>query len=164
MPLSRRFSRHSSVSRATRSSTAARTSARPTSDPSLKVHFDKKPFWPALDQVLDQAGLTVYPFGEAGGDQRRGHARQQAGGPRGPRLLQRAVPLRADRRRRLGATARRRRRAVGGRGNGLGAAAADITSCSAMADCAAVDERGRPLPVADGQAQLEIPVGGEPRP
>ncbi|HWB09992.1 MAG TPA: hypothetical protein VG826_12240 [Pirellulales bacterium] len=31
-------------------------------DPKLKVDFDKKPFWPALDEVLDQAGLTVYPY------------------------------------------------------------------------------------------------------
>ena len=34
------------------------------SDPALKVDFNKTPFWQALDQVLDQAGLTVYPFAE----------------------------------------------------------------------------------------------------
>jgi hypothetical protein len=33
-------------------------------DPALKVDFDKTPFWQALDQVLDQAGLSAYPFGE----------------------------------------------------------------------------------------------------
>ncbi len=33
----------------------------------LKVAFDKTPFWQALDQVLDQAGLTVYPYGEGPG-------------------------------------------------------------------------------------------------
>ena len=33
-------------------------------DPTLKVDFDKTPFWQALDQVLDQAGLSAYPFGE----------------------------------------------------------------------------------------------------
>ena len=33
-------------------------------DPPLKVDFDKTPFWQALDQVLDQAGLSAYPFGE----------------------------------------------------------------------------------------------------
>jgi hypothetical protein len=33
-------------------------------DPPLKVDLDKTPFWQALDQVLDQAGLSAYPFGE----------------------------------------------------------------------------------------------------
>lgn len=33
-------------------------------DPKLKVEFDKTPFWPALDHVLDQASLGVYPYGE----------------------------------------------------------------------------------------------------
>ena len=32
-------------------------------DPPLKVNFDKTVFWEALDKVLDQAKLTVYPFG-----------------------------------------------------------------------------------------------------
>ncbi|MGD0516845.1 MAG: hypothetical protein ABSA26_04855 [Thermoguttaceae bacterium] len=36
-------------------------------DPALKVHFHKTPFWQALDQVLDQANLTVYPFGDEPG-------------------------------------------------------------------------------------------------
>ena len=40
---------------------------QPASDPPLKVHFDKTPFWQALDQVLDQANLTVYPFGDEPG-------------------------------------------------------------------------------------------------
>lgn len=38
-----------------------------TPDPKLDVAFDKTPFWPALDQVLDQAGLAVYNYGEADG-------------------------------------------------------------------------------------------------
>ncbi len=32
--------------------------------PALDVDFDNTPFWEALDQVLQQAGLAVYPFGE----------------------------------------------------------------------------------------------------
>ncbi len=36
------------------------------SSPDLKVRFDKTPFWQALDQVLDQAGATTYPFAEKG--------------------------------------------------------------------------------------------------
>ena len=33
-------------------------------DPLLNVDFDQTPFWSALDRVLDQAGLTVYEFGQ----------------------------------------------------------------------------------------------------
>jgi hypothetical protein len=34
---------------------------------SLNLEFEKAAFWPALDQALDKAGLTVYPFtGEPG--------------------------------------------------------------------------------------------------
>ena len=33
-------------------------------DPELKVDFDRTPFWQALDEVLDQAELSVYPFGQ----------------------------------------------------------------------------------------------------
>jgi hypothetical protein len=39
---------------------------QPTSDPPITVELDDESFWPALDKVLDRAGLTVYPFGEAG--------------------------------------------------------------------------------------------------
>jgi hypothetical protein len=31
-------------------------------DPHVTVDFDKTQFWPALDRVLDQAELTLYPF------------------------------------------------------------------------------------------------------
>ena len=31
-------------------------------DPPVTVDFDKTQFWPALDRVLDQTGLTLYPF------------------------------------------------------------------------------------------------------
>ncbi|HLA84981.1 MAG TPA: hypothetical protein VJL29_09315 [Thermoguttaceae bacterium] len=33
------------------------------SDPEVAVDFNKTPFWRAMDRVLDEAGLTVYPFG-----------------------------------------------------------------------------------------------------
>ncbi|HET6884079.1 MAG TPA: hypothetical protein VFI31_28250, partial [Pirellulales bacterium] len=37
-------------------------------DPDLKVEFKQTPFWPALDQVLDDADLTIYPYAsEQGG-------------------------------------------------------------------------------------------------
>lgn len=38
-----------------------------TPDPQLSLDFEKTPFWPAFDSLLDQAGLTVYNFsGEIG--------------------------------------------------------------------------------------------------
>jgi len=43
---------------------AHRPGDRQAGGPELKVDFDKTPFWQALDQVLDQAGLDVYPYGE----------------------------------------------------------------------------------------------------
>jgi hypothetical protein len=33
----------------------------------LKLQLDKVPFWPALDQVLDHAGMTIYPYSGDGG-------------------------------------------------------------------------------------------------
>ena len=36
-------------------------------DPKLKVDFDQTPFWKALDQVLDLAGLSIYPYTAEGG-------------------------------------------------------------------------------------------------
>lgn len=33
-----------------------------TTNPIVTVDFQDEPFWPALDQVLDQAGLTIYHF------------------------------------------------------------------------------------------------------
>ncbi len=67
---------------------------QPANDPPLKVHFDKTPFWQALDQVLDQANLTVYPYGDEPGLNIVGRVLGQT--LRAKRGLCRAVPLRAD--------------------------------------------------------------------
>lgn len=40
---------------------------QPTSNPPIKVNFEKTPFWEALDDVLDQAGLALYPFADGSG-------------------------------------------------------------------------------------------------
>jgi len=37
-----------------------------TADPRLSANFDKSPFWPTLDQIMDEANLTVYPFSNQG--------------------------------------------------------------------------------------------------
>jgi hypothetical protein len=52
----------------------------PPVDPEIKVDFAKTPFWTALDQVLDQVQLSIYPYGQ-------GEALQLV--PRGPRDLPR---------------------------------------------------------------------------
>lgn len=36
-------------------------------DAKVKVDFKQTPFWEALDQVLDQAGLSIYPYTAEGG-------------------------------------------------------------------------------------------------
>jgi len=45
-----------------------RNSRDPAADqdagPKVSVDFDKTPFWEAVDQVLDQASLGVYPYGD----------------------------------------------------------------------------------------------------
>jgi hypothetical protein len=38
----------------------------PPVDPEIKVDFKKTPFWGALDDVLDQAELSIYPYGQPG--------------------------------------------------------------------------------------------------
>jgi hypothetical protein len=38
----------------------------PPVDPEVKVEFEKTPFWSALDDVLDQVGLSIYPYGQPG--------------------------------------------------------------------------------------------------
>jgi hypothetical protein len=35
-------------------------------DAEIAVHFNKTPFWTALDSVLDQAPLSIYPYGQPG--------------------------------------------------------------------------------------------------
>jgi hypothetical protein len=37
---------------------------QPAPNPALTVDFNKMPFWPTFDRLLDQAGLTLYPYGE----------------------------------------------------------------------------------------------------
>jgi hypothetical protein len=49
-------------------------------DPEITVQLDKTPFWTALDSVLDQAQLSIYPYGQP-------HALQIV--PRGPNDLPR---------------------------------------------------------------------------
>jgi hypothetical protein len=131
---------------------------QPAADPKLAVRFDQTPFWPALDRVLDQAGLTVYPFSEhsainvvAAGEKQA--ARAETACYSGPFRFEPVSVL-----------ARRDLRETDGQSLVVSVEAAweprlrIIGLLQRMADVMAVDPQGRPLPMADREAQLEIPV------
>ena len=134
---------------------------QPVTEPALIVHFDKTPFWPALDQVLDQAKLTIYPFAQRPAI----HVVAAAEGKRSARSGRAGYsgPFRFEA---IGVVARRDLR----RGEGSLVVSVEtlweprlriIGLSQRMADVTATDEHGRPLPVADREAQLEIPVSGD---
>ncbi len=126
-------------------------------DPTLALHFDKTPFWPALDQVLDQAGLTAYAYAgrravclvAASNGKRVGRACYS-----GPFRIE---PLSIVARRDLNRP-----------DAGTLAVALEIAweprlriirLVQPMADVQATDDRGESLPVADAEAQLETAGG-----
>ncbi len=128
--------------------------------PELKVDFDKTPFWQALDQVLDQAKLTVYPFGEPRAIKVVGREDSQLSrcatacysGPfRFEPLLIRAQ---RDLRDPDGKSLRLRMQVT------WEPRINPISLKQPMADLKAVDEDGNPLAVDDSQAELEVPTGG----
>jgi hypothetical protein len=133
---------------------------QPTPDVTVKVNFDKAPFWAALDQMLDQAGLTLYPFGEqpvvnvVAATEKHPSPRAGRACYSGPfRFEPVRIVARRDPREDTGSLVlsvetlwEPRLRLIG------------LTQ--RMGDIAATDEKGRPLAVADAEAQLEIPTGG----
>jgi hypothetical protein len=135
---------------------------QPVSDPTLTVDFDQTPFWPALDQLLDQAGLTIYPYAEqrainvvsALGEKRADHASR----------ISYSGPFRFEA---IAVVARRDLREPNGRALLVTLEAAweprlrVISLLNPMADVRAVDERGDPLPVAQSDARPEVPTSGE---
>jgi len=132
-------------------------------DPTLKVHFDKTPFWKALDQVLDQAELTVYPYGE----ERAVHVvRRSQGHPLRSGAASYSGPLRLEPLRIL---ARRELRITDdSEGTALELLLevawepriSPINLQQSMADLKAVDEKGNPLSLEGNRAELEVPVTG----
>ncbi|MEN6452595.1 MAG: hypothetical protein ABFC96_19055 [Thermoguttaceae bacterium] len=133
---------------------------QPAADPTLKANFDKKPFWPALDQVLDQAGLTLYPFAEQAGLSvvTRGQATSRTG-----RACY-AGPFRIEP---VDVIARRDLRSPAAQSLMVGVEVAweprlrMISLAQRMADVTATDDRGRPLAVAEPQGQIESPMSGD---
>ena len=135
--------------------------SQPVADPKLKLAFDKTPFWEALDKVLDQAELIMYPFGDErtislvgrGDAPAPGAAAASYGGPF------RFEPIRV--------VAIRDLRNTDGQSLRLMLSVAweprlkPISLKQRMADLKVVDENGNPLAVDDSQAELEVPAGDE---
>ena len=134
---------------------------QPTPDTKLKIDFERTPFWPALDRVLDQAGLTVYPFAE----RRAIGVVSKMGGKHTARFGRACYsgPFRFEA---TGIVARRDLLEQDGRSLIVTVETAweprlrPIILLQRMADVTAVDRRGRPLPVADPRAQLETSPSG----
>lgn len=128
-------------------------------DPAVKVDFNKTPFWSALDRVLDQAGLSVYPFGS----ERAIHVVAQPGeeGSRTRRAVY-AGPFRFEP---VGIQAVRDLRNPQNESLRLEVEVAweprvqPITLMLPMEEIKAVDESGKPIAVASQGAELEIPIG-----
>jgi len=137
-------------------------SAVPLADAKLKVDFDKTSFWPALDRVLDQAGLTVYPFGE----ERAAHI-VPAGAGEAARSGRASYsgPFRFEA---TSVVAQRDLRHPGNRAVTLELEVAweprlsPIAFQQRLADLKAMDDRGEPLAVRSPQAELEVPISPGP--
>jgi len=133
-------------------------SGLPVADPELKVDFEQTPFWQALDQVLDRARLTIYPFAEEKGI----HVVVRPEGHR-PRSAQACYcgPFRIEA---VRITAERNLRDPGKHALFV---ALEITweprlrpiyLEHAMSDVSAVDDQGNPLAVETQAAKLEVPI------
>ena len=141
--------------------------------PTLKVNFNKTPFWQALDQLADQAELGVSPFTEKaaislttlpnGGILLLNGTLPTARVPRVGRACY-SGPFRFEV---ASVVARRDFRPLPRRALSVNVEIAweprlrIIGLTRRMADVKAVDGRGNPLPVADDKAQLEIPTSGD---
>ena len=126
------------------------------------MNFDKTPFWPALDQVLDQAGSAVISSAKS----RPSTSLPSPGRRVRPSAKGRVAYSGPFRFEPVSSIARRDLR------QGEGSLVLNVETAweprlriiglmQRMADVKAVDERGNPLPVADGEAQLDIPTSGD---
>ncbi len=133
--------------------------SQPVTDPKLTIQFDKTPFWPALDKLLDQAGMTLYPYGKPhtlnvvaalGNKELPRFGRASYSGP----FRFEAVWVRAHRN-----LAKADDRALVVTINAAWEPRLQIiTLLDRAADIRAEDDRGRPIPVWNNSVQNEIPV------
>jgi hypothetical protein len=135
--------------------------SQPATDPLLKLDIQAVPFWQALDELLDQAGMTVYPFSEqreidvVAASGRSGAGRVGRACYRGPFRFQPVRVVAGRDLRQPGSGSLQVTLQVAWEPR-LGV----INLVARMADLEAVDQRDRPLPVADRQAQLDVPITG----
>jgi hypothetical protein len=135
-----------------------RFNQQPT-DPTVKVSIDKRPFWQAVDTVLDAAGMTIYNYD----DQAKGLAYTA----RGPGAVDRSgrgaysglfriEPVRVD--------ASRDLRTMDNRSLKVTADLAweprirPIVLEQPLSEIVAVDEKGNPIEVDGREGSLEVPV------
>ncbi|MBN2021636.1 MAG: hypothetical protein JW809_02490 [Pirellulales bacterium] len=131
-----------------------------TTDPTLSVNFDNAPFWTALDDVLTQAKLSLYPFGTehalgivARSDDAGANDLACTTGPL------RFIPL--------DLTARRsfRHEAPSSLALRLGVVweprLAPISLKQRLADLEVVDDKGKNLTPDATEAEIEAPISGE---
>ncbi|NQT17809.1 MAG: hypothetical protein HQ582_33955 [Planctomycetes bacterium] len=124
--------------------------------PKLSVDFDKTPFWQALDQVLDQASLGAYPYGDEKAVYvvpRGGPASSPGGGTcySGPFRFQ-PVTIRAQRDLRDPTSGSLRLTLEVSWEPRL----APVTILQRMADVEAFDENGESLPIDGPEAVSEV--------
>lgn len=125
-------------------------------DPTLKVGFDKTPFWQAFDSVLDDAGLTLYPYADQSGLALVG------GGAQRPRA-QSGVYVGAFRFEPVQLTAKRDLRGVdAGLGLQLEIAweprLAPLALQQPLAEISAAGDDGRAMPLVGADGELEAPL------
>jgi hypothetical protein len=136
-----------------------RTPAASIPDPEFTVEFDKTPFWTGLDSLLDQAQLSVYPYGQPKGLQIV---------PRGPADLPRtgraalSGPFRIEP---VRVVAKRELRSSSPSGLQVALEVAweprlrPISIKQRMADLKVVDSNGNSLAAEDAQAEKEAYPG-----
>jgi len=133
----------------------------PLSDPEVKATFDQTPFWQALDRVLDQAGLTVYDYGEQRAIHVVGRGETQL--PRSGAACYNG-PWRFEL---TEVTAQRDLRSADGQSLRLGLEVAweprlkPISIKQRLDELRAVDENDDPLTVDARKAELEVPVAAD---
>jgi len=130
-----------------------------STDPKLDVEFDETPFWQALDQVLDQAGLTTYAYGKPGAISiiRRQQGRTPRGGRAsysGPFRFEPTAILAQRDLRDPGNTSLRLKMEIAWEPR-----LSPISLKQKMAQLKAVDDGGKPLSVDDAAAELEASAG-----
>ncbi len=130
-------------------------------DPKLDVEFEKTPFWQALDRVLDQAELTVYPhpveeekavFLVARGETRR--PRSEGVAYAGPFRLEPQKIMASRDLRDPGQKALMFQLEVAWEPR-----LAPITLKQKLGELHATDEDGKPVAVADNEGEIEVPGG-----